>query len=160
MSYYDFSNQNQMGMVQAPQWQATPVPPQPRAVFPTNDTKFTWIYGGSKSAKAYPQAPNITGYYRDNEEPYLYEKTTDNYGKVINFKIYRLTEEQDPETEQTIPQPIANVVTKDEFDKFTNDINGSIQNLMKSILDLQNSIDKPYNKSYNQKKGQVNNNAQ
>lgn len=159
MSYYDFSNQNQMGMVQAPQWQVAPVQ-QPRPVMPMNDTKFTWIYGGSKSAKAYPQAPNMTGYYRDNEEPYLYEKTTDNYGKVINFKIYRLTEEQDTDTEQVISQPTGNMVTKDEFDKFTNDINGSIQNLMQSMLDLQNSINKPYNKPYNQKKGQVNNNAQ
>ena len=148
-----------MGLVQAPQWQATPVQQQPRPVIPMNDTKFTWIYGGSKSAKAYPQAPNMTGYYRENGEPYLYEKTTDNYGKVINFKIYRLTEEQDTEIEQAASQPIANVVTKDEFDKFTNSINGSIQNLMQSILDLQNSMNKPYNKSHIQKKGQVNNNG-
>lgn len=157
MSYYDFSNQNQMGMVQPAQWQAPPVQQQ-RPVAPINDTKFTWIYGGSKSAKAYPQAPNMTGYYRDNQEPYLFEKTTDNYGKVINFKIYKLIEEQDPET--VIQQPTGNVVTKDEFDKFTNDINGSIQNLMQSMLDLQNSMNKTYNKPYNQKKGQVNNNAQ
>lgn len=156
MSYYDFSNQNQMGMVQAPQWQVTPVPTQPRAVFPTNDTKFTWIYGGSKSAKAYPQAPNITGYYRDNEEPYLYEKTTDNYGKVINFKIYRLTEEQDPETETITPLPIGNVVSKDEFDNFSRNVDTSLNELKEMIL----SMNKSYNKPYNQKKGQVNNNAQ
>ena len=155
MSYYDFSNQNQMGMVQAPQWQVTPVQ-QPRPVMPMNDTKFTWIYGGSKSAKAYPQAPNMTGYYRDNEEPYLYEKTTDNYGKVINFKIYRLTEEQDPETEPVAPQPIGNVVSKDEFDNFSRNVDTSLNELKEMIL----SMNKPYNKPYNQKKGQVNNNAQ
>lgn len=159
MSYYDFSNQNQMGMVQPAQWQVPPVQQQ-RPVAPINDTKFTWIYGGSKSAKAYPQAPNMTGYYRDTQEPYLFEKTTDNYGKVINFKIYKLIEEQEPEAEQVIPQPTGNMVTKDEFDKFTNDINGSIQNLMQSMLDLQNSMNKNYNKPYNQKKGQVNNNVQ
>ena len=156
MSYYDFSNQNQMGFSQAPQWQVTPVPPQPRAAMPINDTKFTWIYGGSKSAKAYPQAPNMTGYYRDNEEPYLYEKTTDNYGKVINFKIYRLTEEQDPETETVAPQPIGNVVSKDEFDNFSRNVDTSLNELKEMIL----SMNKPYNKLYNQKKGQVNNNAQ
>lgn len=155
MSYYDFSNQNQMGMVQAPQWQVAPVQ-QPRPVIPMNDTKFTWIYGGSKSAKAYPQAPNMTGYYRDNEEPYLYEKTTDNYGKVINFKIYRLTEEQDPETEPVAPQPIGNVVSKDEFDNFSRNVDTSLNELKDMIL----SMSKSYNKPYNQKKGQVNNNAQ
>lgn len=154
MSYYDFSNQNQMGLVQTPQWPVAPVQ-QPRPVIPMNDTKFTWIYGGSKSAKAYPQAPNMTGYYRDNEEPYLYEKTTDNYGKVINFKIYRLTEEQDPETEQAAPQPIANVVSKDEFDNFSRNVDTSLNELKEMIL----SMNKPYNKPYNQKKGQVNNNG-
>jgi len=154
MSYYDFTNQNQMGLVQTPQWQVAPVQ-QPRPVMPMNDTKFTWIYGGSKSAKAYPQAPNMTGYYRDNEEPYLYEKTTDNYGKVINFKIYRLTEEQDPETEQAAPQPIANVVSKDEFDNFSRNVDTSLNELKEMIL----SMNKPYNKPYNQKKGQVNNNG-
>lgn len=159
MSYYDFSNQNQMGMVPPTQWQVPPVQQQ-RPVAPINDTKFTWIYGGSKSAKAYPQAPNMTGYYRDTQEPYLFEKTTDNYGKVINFKIYKLIEEQEPEQEQMMSQPTGNMVTKDEFDKFTNDINGSIQNLMQSMLDLQNSMNKSYNKPYNPKKGQVNNNVQ
>lgn len=154
MSYYDFSNQNQMGLVQTPQWQVAPIQ-QPRPVMPMNDTKFTWIYGGSKSAKAYPQAPNMTGYYRDNEEPYLYEKTTDNYGKVINFKIYRLTEEQDTETEQAAPQPIANVVSKDEFDNFSRNVDTSLNELKEMIL----SMNKPYNKPYNQKKGQVNNNG-
>lgn len=156
MSYYDFTNNGTV-----PQYQAPYQMPQqaPQRIVQTNDTKFTWIYGGSKSAKAYPQAPNMTGYYRDTQEPYLFEKTTDNYGKVINFKIYRLTEEQDQETEPVIQQPVGNVVTKDEFDKFTNDINGSIQNLMQSMLDLQNSMNKSYNKPYNQKKGQVNNNG-
>ena len=155
MSYYDFSNQNQMGMVQPAQWQVPPVQQQ-RPVAPINDTKFTWIYGGSKSAKAYPQAPNMTGYYRDNQEPYLFEKTTDNYGKVINFKIYRLTEEQEPEQEQMTPQPTGNVVSKDEFDNFSRNVDTSLNELKEMIL----AMNKPsYNKPYN-KKGQVNNNAQ
>ena len=155
MSYYDFSNQNQMGMVQPAQWQVPPVQQQ-RPVAPINDTKFTWIYGGSKSAKAYPQAPNMTGYYRDNQEPYLFEKTTDNYGKVINFKIYRLTEEQEPEQEQMMPQPTGNVVSKDEFDNFSRNVDSSLNELKEMIL----AMNKPtYNKPYN-KKGQVNNNAQ
>lgn len=155
MSYYDYLNQNQMGMVQPAQWQAPPVQQQ-RPVSPINDTKFTWIYGGSKSAKAYPQAPNMTGYYRDTQEPYLFEKTTDNYGKVIDFKIYKLIEEQDPEAEQVAPQPVGNVVSKDEFDNFSRNVDTSLNELKEMIL----SINKPYNKPYNQKKGQVNSNAQ
>lgn len=155
MSYYDFSNQNQMGMTTPPQWPMTPIPQQ-RPVAPMNDTKFTWIYGGSKSAKAYPQAPNMTGYYRDNQEPYLFEKTTDNYGKVIDFKIYRLTEEREPESEQMMAQPMSNVVTKDEFDTLAKNVDSSLNELKEMIL----AMNKPYNKPYNQKKGQVNNNAQ
>lgn len=153
MSYYDFTNNGTVPQYQIPY----PIPQQvPQRTVSTNDTKFTWIYGGSKSAKAYPQAPNMTGYYRDTQEPYLFEKTTDNYGKVINFKIYKLIEEQEPETEQAAPQPIANVVSKDEFDNFSKNVDTSFNELKEMIL----SMNKPYNKPYNQKKGQVNNNAQ
>lgn len=153
MSYYDFSNQ---GTVPQYPMQYPIQQPVPQRVTPVNDTKFTWIYGGSKSAKAYPQAPNMTGYYRDNQEPYLFEKTTDNYGKVINFKIYRLTEEQEPEQEQIVPQPVGNVVSKDEFDNFSRNVDTSLNELKEMILAMNN---KPYNKPYNQKKGQVNNNG-
>lgn len=148
MSYYDFSNQNQMGIGQTPQWPVAPAQPQ-RPVVPMNDTKFTWIYGGTKSAKAYPQAPNMTGYYRDNEEPYLFEKTTDNYGKVIAFKKYKLTEEPDEDT-VTPGMPVGNFVTIEDFNKFQTDMNASIQNLVTSIASLTSKLDeKPhYNKNY------------
>lgn len=156
MSYYDFSNQNQMGMAQTPQWPVAPVQPQ-RPVAPMNDTKFTWIYGGTKSAKAYPQAPNMTGYYRDNEEPYLFEKTTDNYGKVIAFKKYKLTEEPDEDT-VTPGMPVGNFVTTDDFNKFQTDINSSIQNLVNSIASLSSKLDeKPKYNNYRGNKGRVNN---
>lgn len=157
MSYYDFSNQGSVPQYQTPQFQV----PQPQTTVqrpvPINDTKFTWIYGGTKSAKAYPQAPNMTGYYRDNEEPYLFEKTTDNYGKVISFKKYKLTEEPD---EDTIVGgiPTGNFVTTDDFNKFQTDINSSIQNLVSSITTLSSKLDeKPKYNNYRGNKGRVDN---
>ena len=155
MNYYDNAILP-TGSNQFFQQQLAPVQPQ-RPAPPVNDTKFIWIYGGTKSAKAYPQAPNMTSYYRDNEEPYLFEKTTDNYGKVIAFKKYRLTEEPDEDT-VVAGIPTGNFVTSDDFNKFQADMNASIQNITKSLLDLNNKLDeKPrYNKNY-QNKGRVNN---
>lgn len=157
MSYYDFSNQGTVPQYQMPQYQ-TPLPLTPRQA-PVNETKFTWIYGGSKSAKAYPQAPNMTGYYRDNEQPYMFEKTTDSYGKVVEFKRYKLIEEPD---EDTVVQqvPTGNFVTTDDFNKFQTDINSSIQNLVSSIATLSSKLDeKPKYNNWNNRgnKGRVNN---
>ena len=151
MSYYDFSNQGTVPQYQMPQYQTPQIPLQRQA--PVNETKFTWIYGGSKSAKAYPQAPNMTGYYRDNEQPYMFEKTTDSYGKVVEFKRYKLIEEPD---EDTVVQqvPTGNFVTTDDFNKFQTDINSSIQNLVSSIATLSNKLDeKPKYNNYRGNKG-------
>lgn len=155
MSYYDFSNQGTVPQYQMPQYQTPQIPLQRQA--PVNETKFTWIYGGSKSAKAYPQAPNMTGYYRDNEQPYMFEKTTDSYGKVVEFKRYKLIEEPD---EDTVVQqvPTGNFVTTDDFNKFQTDINSSIQNLVSSIATLSSKLDeKPKYNNYRGNKGRVNN---
>lgn len=147
MDYYNYGNQLNP---QFPQMQLQ----QPQAQqCPCNMLIYSQ---GKEAAKAYPMAPERTGFFLDDQGPYLYRKTTDKYGRTVEFKSFRLEEEP----EEEIVSPASNIVTKDEFDKFTNDINGSIQNLMKSMLDLQNSINKPkhYNNSNQGKK--VNGNVQ
>lgn len=119
------------------------------------ENRFMWIQG-KEAAKSYPMAPDKTIFFLDDKESYAYLKKTDKDGKTIQFKTFQLVEEQEPEPIQ-YQQP-SNVVTKDEFDRFTNDINGSIQNLMDAMLNLQNNMNRPYNKQ-NPQKGQVNKNG-
>ena len=120
------------------------------------DNRFMWV-PSKEVARTTPMAPDKTILFLDENVPYQYLRRTDKEGKTVEFRIFKLDEEKEPEP--IAVQPTGNVVTKDEFDKFTNDINGSIQNLMQSMLDLQNSMNKSYNKPYNQKKGQVNSNG-
>ena len=110
------------------------------------DNRFMWIQG-KEAAKSYPMAPDKTIFFLDDKESYAYLKKTDKDGKTIQFKTFQLVEEQDPEIITT------NVVSKDEFDKFSRNVDSSLNELKEMIL----AMNKPtYNKPYNQKKGQVN----
>ena len=112
-----------------------------------------WIQG-KEAAKAYPVAPNKTIFFLDDKEAYAYLKKTDNEGKTTEFKVFQLIEEKEPEEVKATPQP-SNVVTKDEFDKFS----GDIQNTLSALMDRLDSMSpKPYNKPYNNKR-QVNGNG-
>ena len=110
------------------------------------DNRFMWIQG-KEAAKSYPMAPDKTIFFLDDKESYAYLKKTDKDGKTIQFKTFQLVEEQDPEIITT------NVVSKDEFDNFSRNVDSSLNELKEMIL----AMNKPtYNKPYNQKKGQVN----
>lgn len=159
MDYYNYGvgGMNPVYGGQYPQYTNPYFQPQQMQQQCQCENRFMWIQG-KEAAKSYPMAPDKTIFFLDDKESYAYLKKTDKDGKTIQFKTFQLVEEQEPEP--VISQPTGNVVTKDEFDRFTNDINGSIQNLMNTMLDLQNSINKPaYNKPYNPKKGQVNGNG-
>lgn len=118
------------------------------------DNRFMWIQG-KEAAKAYPVAPNKTIFFLDDKEAYAYLKKTDMEGKTTEFKVFQLIEEREPEEVKAIPQP-SNVVSKDEFDNFSRNVDTSLNELKEMIL----AMNKPsYNKPYNPKKGQVNNNG-
>lgn len=117
------------------------------------DNRFMWIQG-KEAAKAYPVAPDKTIFFLDDKESYAYLKKTDKDGKTTQFKTFQLVEEQEPEP--VISQPTGNVVSKDEFDNFSRNVDTSLNELKEMIL----AMNKPsYNKPYNPKKGQVNNNG-
>lgn len=105
---------------------------------------------GKEAAKAYPLAPERTCFFLDDQEPYLYRKTTDKFGKTIEFKSFKLEEEPDDE----VYGPEANFVTKDDFNNFTNSINNTL-NELKSMMTNNNK----QNKHYNQNREKVNNNG-
>ena len=115
------------------------------------ENRFMWIQG-KEAAKSYPMAPDKTIFFLDDKESYAYLKKTDKDGKTIQFKTFQLVEEQEPTP--VISQPTGNVVSKDEFDNFSRNVDTSLNELKEMIL----SMNKPYNKPYNQK-GQVNKNG-
>ena len=115
------------------------------------DNRFMWIQG-KEAAKSYPMAPDKTIFFLDDKESYAYLKKTDKDGKTIQFKTFQLVEEQEPEL--ITAQPTGNVVSKDEFDNFSRNVDSSLNELKEMIL----AMNKPYNKPYNQK-GQVNKNG-
>lgn len=117
------------------------------------ENRFMWIQG-KEAAKSYPMAPDKTIFFLDDKEAYAYLKKTDKDGKTIQFKTFQLVEEQEPEP--VISQPTGNVVSKDEFDNFSRNVDTSLNELKEMIL----AMNKPaYNKPYNPKKGQVNSNG-
>ena len=155
MAYYDYGGQTAYN----PWFGVTP-PPQmmPQAQYQANqqcqcENRFMWIQG-KEAAKSYPMAPDKTIFFLDDKESYAYLKKTDKDGKTIQFKTFQLVEEQEPEP--VISQPIGNVVSKDEFDNFSRNVDSSLNELKEMILSMNQQ--KNYSKPYNQK-GQVNKNG-
>lgn len=118
------------------------------------DNRFIWV-SNKDMARNMPQAPDKTILYLNENESYQYFRKTDRDGKTIEFKTFKLTEEKEPEVEQNdaiaVPQ---NVVSKDEFNTFSKNVDSSLNELKEMILSMNQ---KPYNK--NNQKGQVNKNG-
>lgn len=110
---------------------------------PQFDNRFVYIQG-KEAAKAYPVAPEKTVLFLDDQNPYIYRKTTDKLGRTTEFKVFRLEEEVEP-----IPEEHSIYATKDD-----------LNNLSKSIEELKAMlIDKPrngYKQNYQGKKGAYN----
>lgn len=118
------------------------------------DNRFMWV-PSKEVARTTPMAPDKTILFLDENVPYQYLRRTDKEGKTIEFRIFKLDEEKEPEP--IAVQPIGNVVTKDEFDTLAKNVDTSLNELKEMILAMNKSnYNKPYN---NQKKGQVNSNG-
>ena len=117
------------------------------------DNRFMWV-PSRELARTTPMAPDKTILFLDENASYQYLRRTDKEGKTIEFRVFKLEEEKEPEP--IAVQPTGNVVTKDEFDTLARNVDSSLNELKEMILAMNKSN---YNKQYNQKKGQVNNNG-
>ena len=96
-----------------------------------DDNRFVWIQG-KEGAMAYPIGPNTTLIFLDDQQPYVYKKKTDQEGKTIEFKVFKLVEELPANTQQTIQQvPTPEYVTKEEFNKLSDEIRALTESMNK-----------------------------
>ena len=95
-----------------------------QAYMPNSNIIFMYSHG-KEAAMAYPMGADKIGYFLDDQNPYLYRRTVDKYGKTIEFKNFRIEEEPD---EQLTFSP-NNFVTKETFDSSMKSINDSLNEL-------------------------------
>jgi hypothetical protein len=72
---------------------------------PQQDTMFKWVQGRA-GAEAFSLAPGTSAFLMDSNEPILYAKATDSYGRYMPLQSYKLVpmEDQMPSSQQ-IAQP-------------------------------------------------------
>lgn len=107
----------------------------PRYPQRNDDNHFVWIQG-REGAMAYPISPNSTLIFLDDQQPYVYKKKTDNEGKTIEFKVFKLVEEF-PNNQVSENTKSPQYVTKEEFDSLSEEI--------KKLTEIVNTR-KPYSK--------------
>lgn len=91
-----------------------PVMQQPQAGY-----VFSWVQGEA-GAKAMMTQPGMTAVMLDTENPVLYMKYTDPTGRPQEMQIRYLVTREEYESLQT---PAPDFITREEFDKFVNEIN-------------------------------------
>lgn len=96
------------------------------------DNRFVYIQG-KEAAKAYPVGPGMTILFLDDQNPYIYRKSTDKDGRTIEFKVFRLEEEIEPDD-------VSNFATKDDLNSLSN----SIEELKSLLLSQKYQQPKPY----------------
>lgn len=105
-----------------------PTTPQP------NNT-FNWVQGEA-GAKSYPVAPGNRVALFDSENPVVYIKEVDLYGKPTEFKIYDLVERK-VTTEQVPKEPkidLSNYITRDEMiDSITAAVSQEVEKAISEI---------------------------
>lgn len=90
---------------------------------------------GEAAAKAYPVAPGQFVVLIDTEDPVIYTKTTDQFGRPMPIRILDYVERVDPPVEQ--PKN-SEYINKSDFDKFKNEI----IDLLKTNQNKQNNFKK------------------
>lgn len=90
---------------------------------------------GEAAAKAYPVAPGQFVVLIDTEDPVIYTKTTDQFGRPMPIRILDYVERVDTPVEQ--PKN-SEYITKSDFDKFKNEI----IDLLKTNQNKQNNFKK------------------
>ena len=90
---------------------------------------------GEAAAKAYPVAPGQFVVLIDTEDPVIYTKTTDQFGRPMPIRILDYVERVDTPVEQ--PKN-SEYITKSDLDKFKNEI----IDLLKTNQNKQNNFKK------------------
>lgn len=106
--------------------------PSPR---PTANTSFIWVQGEA-GAKSYPVAPGDRVALFDSENPVVYIKEVDIYGKPLDMKIYDLVERTSV-PEQVPKEPkidLSNYITRDEMiDSITAAVSQEVEKAISEI---------------------------
>lgn len=92
MSYYPNTSAVQAALGQNMQ--------QSQAPIQQNDTQFSWVQGRA-GAEAYSLAPGRSAFLMDSNEPYLYAKATDSYGRYMPLQTYKLVPVEEPQALST-----------------------------------------------------------
>lgn len=85
----NYPNQNQM----------SPGYAQPQQ----QDTMFKWVQGRA-GAEAFSLAPGTSAFLMDSNEPILYAKATDSYGRYMPLQSYKLVPMEEPQSGSSTPQ--------------------------------------------------------
>lgn len=131
--------------------QPTPQNPiqMPQQVQCPLDNRFAWV-PSKDTARTMPMAPDKTILFLDENDSYAYFRKTDNTGKTIQFRVFQLVEEKEPEPTPSIPAQ-NDGVSRSEFETFSKNIDMSINELKDMILGMSNKQN--YNKNYKDKAG-------
>ena len=118
MNYYPNSNvQTALGQMQPSQ-----------APMPQNDTQFSWVQGRA-GAEAYSLAPGRSAFLMDSNEPYLYAKATDSYGRYMPLQTYKLVPVEAPQA----ALPMSGNGESIDYDKIRNIISEEVTRQMDSM---------------------------
>ena len=98
-------------------------PRQPQPQPGINNLVAAYVLG-EQDAKAYPVAPSCMAILIDMENPVIYTKSVDQFGRPVQFKILEYTERPQIDQQANTPDKIVtdNFVTKDDLDRFKNEI--------------------------------------
>lgn len=93
---------------------------------PQQDTMFKWVQGRA-GAEAFSLAPGTSAFLMDSNEPILYAKATDSYGRYMPLQSYKLV----PIEDQTSSfQQIAQSHEPIDYDKIRQMISEEVNNAL------------------------------
>lgn len=93
---------------------------------PQQDTMFKWVQGRA-GAEAFSLAPGTSAFLMDSNEPILYAKATDSYGRYMPLQSYKLVPMEDPMS--SAPQ-IAHESEPIDYDRIRQMISDEVNNAL------------------------------
>lgn len=93
---------------------------------PQQDTMFKWVQGRA-GAEAFSLAPGTSAFLMDSNEPILYAKATDSYGRYMPLQSYKLVPMEDQvSSSPQIAQPSEPI----DYDKIRQMISEEVNNAL------------------------------
>lgn len=89
---------------------------------PSSNTGILWVQGEA-SAKSYPVGNGQSVLLMDSEDSVFYIKSTDQSGMPMPLRVFDYSERKTEKKEgSVVAQPTTDYVSRDEFEKFKEDI--------------------------------------